>query len=259
MLRCSSVTGGIWAPESVCLVDVMDGQLEGCGWEGLWHRVAGVTSVRRSRHGCIFLQSGQSCCVGSVVCDGDVPRSIQATGCWDALYIMGHGIDWSDWTALHREKESELRKCFFFKVYPKWLYFIYTKGSIWKVAFFNTEVNEAWKCQICILSNDQQGAVTLQKEAQLCKGLWESSRNTHFIYDRFMMVINTFKFYSMQHGIYLGNYGPHYNPRMIRLGLFGRGGLCICTTHGLNVAPGPQCGLQCPQRETKQAQTPVNK
>lgn len=83
----------------------MDGQLEGCGGEGLGHRVAGVTSVCCSRHGCVFLQSCQSCCVGSVVCDGDIPRSIQTTSCWDALYVVGHGIDWSDWTALRRERK----------------------------------------------------------------------------------------------------------------------------------------------------------
>lgn len=84
----------------ICLVDVVDGQLEGCGGKGLWNSIACVSSICCSRHSCILLQSGQSRCVGSVVCDGDVSTSIQATSCWDTLYVVGHGIDRSDRTAL---------------------------------------------------------------------------------------------------------------------------------------------------------------
>ena len=94
--------------ESVCLVDVMDGQLEGRCREGLWHSIAGVSSICCSCHGCVLLQSSKSCRVGSsVVCDGDVSSSIQATGCWDALYVVGHGIDRSDWTTLGNVGERE--------------------------------------------------------------------------------------------------------------------------------------------------------
>lgn len=101
----------VWPSQSICLVDIVDGQLEGCGREGLWHRVACVSPICCSRHRCILLQSGQSCCVGSVVCDGDISSSIQATTCWDTLYAVGHGIDRSDWTALEnaRKRQGEVK------------------------------------------------------------------------------------------------------------------------------------------------------
>lgn len=109
ILRCysgRSVTGRIWsdASGSVCLVDIVDGQLEGCGREGLRHGVASVTSVCRGRHRRILLQSGQSCRVGGVVCDGDVSSSVQAACCWDTLDVVGHGIDGSDWTTLGKQE-----------------------------------------------------------------------------------------------------------------------------------------------------------
>lgn len=88
---------------SVRLVDVVDGQLEGCGGEGLRHGVAGVTSVSCCRHCRIFLQSSQRSCVGGVVCYGDVAMSIQAARCRDALHVVGHGIDGSDRTALRND------------------------------------------------------------------------------------------------------------------------------------------------------------
>lgn len=102
------------ASESVRLVDVVERQLEGGGREGLWHSIAGVASVRRG-HGCVLLQSGQSGCVGSVVCDGDVPSPVKAAGCWEALDVVGHGVDGSDWTTLGHDEEKErgFRKEFF--------------------------------------------------------------------------------------------------------------------------------------------------
>ena len=78
----------------------MDGQLEGRGGEGLRHGVAGVASVGGGRHRRVFLQGGQGRGVGGVVCDGDVPGSVQAARCGDALHVVGHGVDGSDGTAL---------------------------------------------------------------------------------------------------------------------------------------------------------------
>lgn len=85
---------------SVCLVDVVDGQLEGCGGESLWHGIASIPPICCGRHRCVLLQSSQSRCVGSVVCDGDVSSAVQATSCWNTLYVVCHSIDRSDWTAL---------------------------------------------------------------------------------------------------------------------------------------------------------------
>lgn len=102
---------------SVCLVDVVDRQLE-CGREGLWHGVSGVSSIRCScsRNRCVLLQGSQSCRVGSIVCNGDVAGAIQAASGWQTLDVMGHGIDGGDGTTLaggqsKREREKEREHC----------------------------------------------------------------------------------------------------------------------------------------------------
>lgn len=82
----------------------MDGQWEGRSGEGLGHGVASITSICRGCHGGIFLQGSQSGCVCSIVSDRDVPSSIQAGSGWDALDVVGHGVDGSDWTALGKEE-----------------------------------------------------------------------------------------------------------------------------------------------------------
>lgn len=99
---------------SVCLVDVMDRQLE-CGREGLWHGVGGVSSIRCSCscNRCVLLQGGQSCRVGSIVCcNGDVAGAIQAASGWQTLDVMGHGIDGGDGTTLAggRQRERERKR-----------------------------------------------------------------------------------------------------------------------------------------------------
>lgn len=105
-MRFSQWATRLEASESVCLVDVVQRQLEGSGREGLRHSIAGVTSVRRG-HGGVFLQRRQSGCVGSVVCDGDVPSSVKAAGCWEALNAVGHGVDGSDRTTLGHDEEKK--------------------------------------------------------------------------------------------------------------------------------------------------------
>lgn len=85
----------------------MDRQLEGGRREGLWHGVGRVSTISCSCNHCVLLQGGQSCGVGSIVCNGDVARSIQAASCWNTLDIVGHGIDGGDWTALEKKRGRE--------------------------------------------------------------------------------------------------------------------------------------------------------
>lgn len=92
--------------QSICLIDIMDRQLEGCCREGLRHGVACVATIRRSRHCRVLLQSRQSRCVGGIVY-GDIASSIQAPGCRDTLHVMGHGIDRCDWTTLGLDEQKE--------------------------------------------------------------------------------------------------------------------------------------------------------